>query len=216
MVQLNKTCSTMLVRVMDEEDLPMSKESTPSQKTFGLYIKKITPANSTDLEQIGLIQESARIFNETRGDKDKISLLFHFTDDKGAKGISTSESIGGDEERTYLTEISPDVAQPLMQPDDAKEFEAFVKGEKMPERLQDDIRRFILSMKYRWTYGVKKKILGKPIIPIGEHKLKHVVLLAKPEKLELERDENDEIYIERKINLINDDQFESFGPFKTS
>lgn len=205
----------MLVISMDEEG-PMSKESTSTQKNFGLYIKKITPENSTDLEQIGLIQESARIFNETKGDEEQISLLFHFTDDMGVKGISASDAIGEDGKRTYLTEISPDIAQPLMQTDDAKEFEAFVKGEKMPERLQDDIRMFVLSMKFRWTYGVKKKIFGKPIIPIGKHKLEHVVLLAKPNQLELKKDENDEIYIERKISLVNDGQFESFGPYKTS
>ena len=63
----------MLVKAMNEEGMSMSKKSTPSHKAFGSFVKNAVPVNSTDLQKIGFIQESAHIYNKNSSDKEEIS-----------------------------------------------------------------------------------------------------------------------------------------------
>lgn len=186
-------------------------------EAFGKFIADLSPVGATSSESIAVIQEASRRFNEVAPEDRKIQLLYHFTDTEGAKGISEQGLVGRTTDtRIYLTALTPDMAQPLASAEDARGFETYFKERKVPQTLKEHMERFVLGMKFKWRHDVQKRLLHKPIVPVGANKLENVVMLASRKGSEvLKRDEQGEIYVERPIGVNSDPDLQVFGPFST-
>jgi hypothetical protein len=77
------------------------------------------------------------------------------------------------------------------------------------------VERNILTLKFKWRYGIVKRLLKKPVVPIGKDKLENVFVLATRVGSELKKDGHGEVYVDRAVNIDSDSRFEVFGPFKT-
>lgn len=186
-----------------------------SHQAFKTFVYSTLPVDAKPLESIGAIQESATLFNQEALDSRKIDLFFHFTDNNGAQEIADKNTLGFDNSKTYLTKLTPDIAKSLASKEDSIGFQKYFKDRIMPQSLKEHIERFVLAMKFKWRHDVLKNIFKQPIVPVGEHKLENVILLAcSKENNPLKKDEMGEVYIERKINTHNDPEFSVFGPFK--
>jgi hypothetical protein len=172
---------------------------------------------ATPSERIAGIQEASRRFNAVAPDERKISLLYHFTDAEGANGITGQGLVGrATDTRVYLTALTPEIAQPLASAEDARGFETYFKEHKAPQTLREHMERFVLSMKFKWRHDIQKRLLHKPIVPVGANKLENVVIVATgTNSTALKKDEQGEIYTERPIRTQSDPDFQVFGPFPT-
>lgn len=186
-------------------------------EAFGKFATTLIPTEATSPERIAVIQEASKRFNEVAPEARKIQLLYHFTDSEGAKGISEQGLVGkATDTRVYLTALTPEIAQPLASAEDARGFETYFKERKTPQTLREHMERFVLGMKFKWRHDVQKRLLHKPIVPIGANKLESVVMLAVGKGSEvIKRDEQGEVYIERPIRVNSDPDFQVFGPFPT-
>jgi hypothetical protein len=122
--------------------------------------------------------------------------------------------LGGDREtRTYLTKVEPGKAVPLMSAEDAKDFEAFLKGDKIPQNLRERIRKYVLYAKFKWRHGIIRR-MGN-MVPVGDDKLENVIVVATTSGFarKIKKDEHGELYLEKPVSLEGDDNFKVFGPF---
>ena len=206
---------------MDSE--PQTQEIThlPSpQEEFGKFIGNVRHSENPELTP-AIIQLAAQIYNaQSEDNPDKqVDILYHFTDNKGVDEIRQAEpqTLGTESQmRIYLTKIAPEETTPLMSEIDAKKFEAYLKGEKIPQNLKEQMEKFMLDLKFKWRHGIVRKFTH--MVPVGEHKLQNVFALAISKGQEnqvLKRDENGEIYVEKPIQLKEDRNFSVFGPFPT-
>ena len=157
------------------------------------------------------------MFNDERKrePQNNVELFYHFTDNTGAHEITQTGVLGNsNQERIYLTKVEPGKAVPLLSTEDAKDFEAFLKGEKIPQNLREHFKKFILDLKFKWRHGVVRR-LGN-MVPVGEHKLENVMIIATNKTSEVKlvkKDEHGELYVDNPINLEGNSTFQVFGPY---
>jgi hypothetical protein len=193
----------------------VNNELLKPHEAFGKYVSNLIPSDSLQTEQVAGIQEAGRLFNKEATEARKITLLYHFTDATGAQGISENGIIGKDEKsKTYLTAITPDIAKPLSSTSDAEGFEKYFKTHEVPQSLHEHINRFILGVKFKWSHEIQKKMLNRPIVPVGEDKLENALILAvSASSSVLKKDNGGEIYVDRQINIHSDPDLQVFGPY---
>ena len=128
-------------------------------------------------------------------------ILYHYTDKKGAEAIKKSGVIGTDEnEKIYLTTVPPDKVKPLMNENDAKDFEALIRGKKFGL-----LRKYQLILLFKWRHKVVRKFGN--MVPVGEHKLKYCFKLKVKNNKVLMKDKYGEIYAMKPIKLKSDPDY---------
>lgn len=192
-----------------------NNELLKPHEAFGKFASGLIPYGSSPTEQVACIQEAARLFNKDAEETRKITLFYHFTDTSGAQDIGVNGVVGrGEKSITYLTTITPDIAKPLSSASDATDFEKYFKTHEIPQTLKEHAKKFVLGLKFKWNYKVRKKMFGRPIVPIGEDKLENVLVFAiSAGSNVLKKDGEGEFYVDRQINIHSDPDFRVFGPF---